>query len=130
MELPNPIEVRNDLSKTIEDLDIVINFISTKPDVTFFEFHRNIHPITMELIEIHYKINLLTTTDRKYLKPFEKLGKILIRQSVDLREVEKKHVGHRRTSWESIFQEGKLRKDLINHLKDISKQLKNIQKNL
>ena len=130
MKLPNPIEVRNDLSKTIESLDFFVEFISTKDLVSFFEFHAQLHTINLELINVWNRIRFLTVTDRKYSKAFEKLRKILTKILIDSSQIESKHVKDRMTSWESTFQEGKLRKDLISHFKRISKQLKKIQKNI
>jgi len=130
MELPNPIEVRNDLSKTIENLDFFVEFISTKDRVSFFEFHAQLHTINLELVNIWNRINFLTVTDKKYSKAFEKLRKILIKILIDSSQIERKHVSDRMISWESIFQEGKLRRDLINHFKAVSKKLKKMQKNI
>lgn len=129
MELPNPIEVRNDLSKTIENLDFFVEFISTKDRVSFFEFHAQLHTINLELINVWHRIDFLTVTDRKYSKAFEKLRKILIKILIDSSQIERKYVRDI-IAWESIFQEGKLRRDLINHFKAVSKQLKKIQKNI
>ena len=129
MELPNPIEVRNDLSKTIESLDFFVEFISTKDRVSFFEFHAQLHTINLELVNVWNRIRFLTVTDRKYSKAFEKLRKILIKTLIDSSQIESKYVNDRTTSWENIFQEGKLCRDLISHFKGVSKQLKKIQKN-
>ena len=129
MELPNPIEVRNNLSKTIENLDFFVEFISTKDRVSFSEFHAQLRTINLELINVRGRIDSLTVTDRKYSKAFEKLRKILIKILIDSRQIESKYVKDR-IAWESIFQEGKLRRDLINHFKAVSKQLKKIQKNI
>jgi hypothetical protein len=130
MELPNPDRVRNDFIKIIEDLDIFINFISTKSRVTFFEFHEHLHPINVQLFEICHKINLLGATDRKYLKAFEDLRKIVIKSLINTGEIEKKHVGKNLRLWESKFQEGKLRKDLIGFFNSIFEQMEKIQKNI
>jgi len=130
MELPNPIEVRSDLFKTIENLDFFVEFISTKDRVSFFEFHAQLHTINLELVNIWNRINFLTVADKKYSKAFEKLRKILIKILIDSSQIERKHVRDITISWESIFQEGKLRRDLINHFKAVSKQLKKMQKNI
>jgi hypothetical protein len=129
MELPNPDGVRNDFSKIIEDLDILINFISTKSHLTFFEFYEHLHPINIELVEIWHKINLLGAKDKKYLEAFEDLRRILIKLLIDTGEIEKKHVGKNLLLWESKFQEGKLRKDLVGFFNSIFEQMERIQEN-
>jgi len=130
MELPNPIEVHKDFSRAIEDLDFFVDFVSTKESLKFIEFHRHLHSIDMEVIRIWHQINLLTITDKKYEKAFEKLRKILLKLLVEWRDVEKKHVKDNLFLWESTFREGKPRKDLIKFFKKISKQMKKIQKGI
>jgi hypothetical protein len=128
-EIPDPIEVRNDFSKTIEDLDFLIEFISTKQHVSFFEFHAQLHTTNLELIKIWNKTLLLKWTDKKYRKAHEQLRKILIKMVIEPNDIETRHTRDL-LFWESAFQKGKLRKDLINHFKDVSKQLKKTAKNI
>jgi hypothetical protein len=130
MELPNPIEIRNDISKVIENVDFLVEFLSTKDKVSFSEFNSQWHTINLELLNIWHRIYYLTMTDRKYSKAHEKLRKILIKMLIDTNEIEKKHSKGRSIFWESIFQQGKYRKDLINHFKDVSKQLEKIHKSI
>lgn len=129
MELPNPIEVRRDFSRAVEDLDFFINFVATKESVKFAEFNAHLHLINMEILRIQHQTNLLTITDKKYSKAFEKLRKILLKLLVERRDVEKKHVKDI-LFWEHEFRDGKLRKDLVKFFKNVSKQMKKVQKNL
>jgi len=129
MRLPNPIEVRRDFSKIVEDLDFFIDFISTKESVKFAEFHTHLHSINMEAIRIWHQINLLTITDKKYSKAFEKMRRILLKLLVEWRDVEKKHVKDI-LFWEQEYKKGKLRKDLVKYFENVSRQMKKIQKNI
>jgi len=126
-KLPNPIEVRGDFFRTVKKLDSFVTFVSTHESMKFKEFQNHFHSIRMDVLRIWHQTNLLTITDKKYSKAFEKLRKILIKL-VDLSVVEKKHLKHGILSWEYEFQKGKLRKDLIKFLKDASKQIKKVQK--
>ena len=127
MELPNPIKVRIDFSRTIEDLDSFITFLSTRESVSHSEFLYYLHPINMATLQVWHQISLLTVTDKKYSKAFERLRKILVKLLVDSHGIEKKHVKNI-LFWKHKFQEGKLRKDLIKFFKNVSKQMKEIQK--
>jgi len=129
MELPNPIEVQKDLSKVIENLDFFIELISTKEVVSFFEFSAQLHTINRELIEIQHKIRLLTIKGGKYSKIFEKFKKVLIKMLIEARDIERKY--ERKSLSKNIFQHrGKLRKELVNHFKNVSKELKKLQKQI
>ena len=132
MELPNPVEVRKDFSKVIENLDFFIELISTKEVVSFFEFSAQLHTIDRELIEIQHKIRLLTIKGGKYSKIFEKFKKVLIKMLIEARDIERKYERKSlNTHFENIFQHGgKLRKELVNHFKNVSKELKKLQKQI
>lgn len=127
--LPNPVEVRRDFFRILGDLDSFITLVSTQESMKFEEFHHRLHLINMDIIRAWHQINLLTVTDKKYSKAFEKLRKILIKL-VDLSDVERKHVKPFLISWEHEFREGKLRKDLVKFLKTIAKQMKKVRKDI
>lgn len=126
IRLPDPIEVRREFLRIAETLELFITFVSTDESVKFREFHNRLHLIRMDLLRVWHKVNMLTITDKKYSKAFERLRKVLIKL-VDLRDVEKKHIKYNILSWEYEFQKGKLRKDIVKFLKDTSKQIKKVK---
>jgi transcription elongation factor Elf1 len=128
-KLPDPVAVRGEFLKIVENLDSFIRLTSTHESMKFREFHHRLHLIRMDILRVWHQVDMLTITDRKYSKAFERLRKILIKL-VDLRDVEKKHIKNNILSWELEFQKGKLRKDLVKLLKDTLKQLKKTQKNI
>ena len=130
MELPSPNKVRYDFAKTIENFDSFITFISTEESLQYTEFLKPLHTIKMELIEAWHRINLLTITDKKYGKAFEKMRKILIKLLVNYHDIERKYVKKNFLLWKHKFKEGRLRKDTINFFKNVSKQLKKVQKTI
>lgn len=130
MQLPKPNQVRNDFLKTIENLDAFVSFLSNNKYLQFEDYHSYLHNIRMELLERWNQIDLLTITDKKYSKIFEQLRKIQLKLLIDLNEIEKKHVKNNISTWEYIYREGKMRKDMIKFFKKISKQMKKIQKNI
>lgn len=126
-KLPNPSEVRKDFLRTVENLDSFIVLVATQESMKFEEFHNRLHSIRMDILRTWHQINLLTVTDGKYSKAFERIRKTLIKL-VDLSNLEKKHLKHSILSWEYEFRKGKLRKDLVKFLKGNSKQIKKAQK--
>ncbi len=128
MELPKPNEVRSDFSKIVENLDSFITFISTQESVRFEDFHDGLHSIIIEIIEIWHRIDLLTITSKKYSKAFERVRKILLKLSIEWRDVEEKHLKDNFLPWGFTFRRGKLRKDSIKFFQGISKQMKKVHK--
>ena len=128
MGVPNPFEVRNDFSEIINNLDSFITFLSSQKSLGHKEFLDNLLLMKMRLYKVWHRINLLTVTNRKYSKAFEDLRKILLRLTEDFYQIEENFIKSSLPS-ESGFQ-GELLKNLINLLKDVSKQLKKIQKNI
>jgi len=144
VEFPNLFEVRKEFSKVIEGLDFFIETISVKNAMSFFEYTSQLGTINIELIKIMGKINGLIAGDaisnvdqkgsikvnRRYSKAYEKLRKTLIKTIIEPNDIEKKHLKYGLTFWASEFQKGKMRKELINHFRKVSKQLKKIRENL
>lgn len=144
MEFPNLFEVRKEFSQVIEDLDFFIEVMSTKNAISFSEYSSQLETINIELIKMMGKINGLIAGDaisnvsqkgsikvnRRYSKAHEKLRKTLIKTIIEPHDIEKKHLKYGLTFWESEFQKGKMRKDLIDHFRKVSKQLKKIRQNL
>jgi len=126
IKLPNPIAVRKDFFRAVENLDSFITLVSTHESMTHGEFHNRLHLIRMEILRIWHQINLLTMVDKQYSKAFEKLRRILI-NLVDLSDIEKKYGI---LFWEHNFQKGNLRKDLTKFLRSTSKQIKKVQKHI
>jgi hypothetical protein len=85
----------------------------------------------MELTQIFGELQLLTATNNpKYKRALEGVKKTLVKLVVDVNDLEAKHVGSDLLSWEHKFREEKMRRDLSKFFKDISKQMKGIEKNI
>jgi len=128
MELPNSIEIRNDFLGIVNNLDSYTAFLSTEESIEHKELLDNLLMMKMRLYKVWDKIRLLAVTERKYSKAFEDLRKVLLRLTEDFCQIEMKFVKSSLPS-KSGFQ-GELLRNLIDLLKDVSKQMKRIEKNI
>lgn len=140
MEFPNPLKVREEFSELVRDVDFLIETMKTKDKMSFFEYHAQHEAITIELVKMGGRIDGLIAADtisrirsegsfkenKQYKKASRELWK-MTKTIVDSGDIERRHLGYDLYRWESKFQEGKLRKDLIKHFEKISKQLKAVQ---
>jgi DNA repair ATPase RecN len=150
---PDPNEVRYAFSSLVQNFDSFLSFVSTEKSPRFSDYINRLQSIVMELIQIHGELARLimdeeyrrelqrltpsykvehrpaTINYRKYKKACENVWKIMPKLTNDVHHLEEKHE-EETFFWESAFQKGKMRKDLIKFYKDISKQLMKIQKNI
>ena len=130
MKLPDPVNVYNNFIDIEEYLNQFVKLLSKQDYLDFTKFQDNKHSLNMKIIRIWRPINILTLKDKQYSKAYEGIRKILLRLLTDLDNIEKKHLKSNIISWETKYKKGLLRRDLIRFFKDISKQMKKIEKNL
>lgn len=123
-------------------MDFFIEAMKTKNEMSFSEYLAQSGTINVELIRMEGKIDGLIAADaisrmrsegsfrenKQYKKAFRELRKTMIKTIIESRDIEEKHVKRDLLLWESKFQEGKMRVDLIRHFEKVSRQLKEIQK--
>lgn len=143
MERHTPLEVRKDFSQILEDIEFLIETISTKENLAFSEYIAQFGTVNRELIELWYKIDYLIAAEwirrkekpdlpnkeKSYRKAYEEIRKILLKM-LDTNKIETRHGENIFFFWEHIHQNTDLRKDLINHFKEISKNLLKTQKRI
>jgi hypothetical protein len=145
LEFPTVSEVRNDFSAVVRDLEFLIETLSTKTKMSFFEYLGQLGTINVELIKLQGKIDGLIAADLmkkiketgslkangQYSKASGEMQNILERMLIGTREIERKHLGKDRFfSWERVYEVSKKRNDLIKHFTIVSKELTKIQKRI
>lgn len=137
MESPDLKKAHYAFSSLVQNFDSFLSIVSTEKSLSFSEYINRLDSVRMELVPIIGELSMLASRNaHKYRKAFDDSLKILSKLSVDVNHLqdkyEDKYVKKRIlfSNWESLFQETKLREDLINFLKPISKQLKKIQKSI
>jgi hypothetical protein len=142
MEFPNPFKVREEFSAIVRDVDFLIETMKTNNKMTFSEYLAQHGSINIELIKMEGRIDGLIASDaisriksegtfkenKQYKKASRELEKITAEAIIKSNDIEHRHLGYNLHRWESEFQQGRLRKDLIKHFEKISRQLKAVQR--
>jgi hypothetical protein len=143
MERHTPLEVQSDFSQLLKDMEFLIDTISTQKNLTSSGYIAQFGTINRELIELWFKIDYLIVAEssrrmekpnlpnkeKSYTKAYEEIRKILLKM-LDTNKIETRHGENIFFFWEHIHQNIELRKDLINHFKEISKELLKTQKRI
>jgi len=105
MNYPTLSEVKKDFERVIENMEFLIEILSTKNDLSFSEYLAQQGTIGIELIKLQSRINDLIAGDsirnikvtgghkinKKYTRAFEGMRKTIIKMLVETGRVEKKH---------------------------------------
>jgi uncharacterized coiled-coil DUF342 family protein len=123
--IPSINEERYAVSSIAQNIDALIKKISAQESLTYQEYRHDYHSVMMELTQIWGEFQLLTV-DKKFIKGFEKMRKILL-LLIDIDKIEKKHQkGSFMFLTTQVSKE--TRKDLAKYLKGVLKQVKQVQK--